>query len=356
MIDFRYHLVSIVAVFLALTVGLVLGSTALRGTTASVLDTTTANLQQELGAYRSQNGQLRKQANADQSFAQAAEPQLIAHLLQGRRVVLVDAPGAPGQVVNGLVAVLREAGATVTGQVQLQPKFFDTSPATQQDLGQLAQRLAPTGMTLPGGTNQARASKVLASAILDSGGAAGAGGSARAGAAGILPGFAAGGYLTVSGKPGDRATLAVVTTPASPPKPHGSNAASQALVTLAQRLRQTGQGVVVAGSAAGSGPGSAIDVMRLGGRSGRLSTVDDANTTIGQIVVAQALFGQIHGSSGNYGITSSAAAPGPSPAPAPSPSSSPGGGSATEGASPPPSTTPRPSGSASGSTGKAKRP
>ena len=36
MIDFRYHLVSIVAVFLALAIGIVLGSTELQGTTLDV--------------------------------------------------------------------------------------------------------------------------------------------------------------------------------------------------------------------------------------------------------------------------------------------------------------------------------
>ena len=37
MIDFRYHLVSIVAVFLALAIGIVLGSTELQGTTIDAL-------------------------------------------------------------------------------------------------------------------------------------------------------------------------------------------------------------------------------------------------------------------------------------------------------------------------------
>ena len=37
MIDFRYHLVSIVAVFLALAIGIVLGSTELQGGTLDVL-------------------------------------------------------------------------------------------------------------------------------------------------------------------------------------------------------------------------------------------------------------------------------------------------------------------------------
>src|SRR5207248_340423 len=81
-----------------------------------------------------------------------------------------------------------------------------------------------------------------------------------------------------------------------------------------------GQGTVVAGSAAGSGSGSAIDVMRAGGRAGHLSSVDDADTIIGQLVVAQALYEQLHGKSGSYGTGTAANGPGPSPAPTPSPS------------------------------------
>ena len=58
MIDFRYHLVSIVAVFLALAIGIVLGSTELQGPTYNLLDRTTAKLQAELGQVsgRAQHG------------------------------------------------------------------------------------------------------------------------------------------------------------------------------------------------------------------------------------------------------------------------------------------------------------
>ena len=48
MIDFRYHVVSIVAVFLALAIGIVLGSTELQGPTYNILNRTTAKLQNEL--------------------------------------------------------------------------------------------------------------------------------------------------------------------------------------------------------------------------------------------------------------------------------------------------------------------
>ena len=53
MIDFRYHLVSIVAVFLALAIGIVLGSTELQGPAYNLLDKTTSKLQNELGQVSS---------------------------------------------------------------------------------------------------------------------------------------------------------------------------------------------------------------------------------------------------------------------------------------------------------------
>jgi len=60
-------------------------------------------------------------------------------------------------------------------------------------------------------------------------------------------------------------------------------------------------------------------VMRAGGRAGHLSSVDNADTAVGQIVVVQALFDRMHGKSGSYGVASTANAGAPSPAPSPSP-------------------------------------
>jgi hypothetical protein len=131
--------------------------------------------------------------------------------------------------------------------------------------------------------------------------------------------MAGGGYLAAGGQPWDRATLAVVIIPDTPPSTNDSTPPSQALVTLAQQLNLAGKGTVVAGSITGSGPGSAIDVMRTGGRAGHLSSVDNADDPIGQIVVIEALQEQLLGRSGSYGVTATAGAPGPSPAPSPSP-------------------------------------
>jgi hypothetical protein len=59
--------------------------------------------------------------------------------------------------------------------------------------------------------------------------------------------------------------------------------------------------------------------MRAGGRAGHLSSVDDADSPFGQMVIMQALDERMHGKSGSYGILSTANTAGPSPGPTPSP-------------------------------------
>lgn len=321
MIDFRYHLVSIVAIFLALGLGIVLGSTALQGPVLSGLETASNHQKTRIDQLYASNQQLRRQQAGSEQFAREAAPHLLPGLLPGQRVVLVDAPGAPGPVIDGTVSALHQAGAVVSGQVKLQPKFFDASSATQETLGQLAQSLAPAGLTLRPGSAQNQASQVLAHAIVttDVAGQPPAGQRDTGGLA-VLNGLAAGGFLNVSGRPAVRATLAVVVIPGTPPSTSDSDARSQAVVTLAQQLNLAGLGTVVAGSVAGSGPGSAIDVMRTTGRSGHLSSVDNADTEVGQVVVAMALAEQLRGVSGNYGTAPTASGALPSPVPTPSPS------------------------------------
>lgn len=315
MIDFRYHLVSIVAVFLALGLGILLGATALQPSALKVLVSTSQQERKQIDSVIATNGQQRSQIASNDDWAQAAAPLLLRQLLAGEQVVLVEAPGAPGQVVSGITQMLAEAGATVSGQVQLSSKFFDSSPPTQEQLGQLAQQFAP-GQTLASGSAISQASQVLAGAILtrDGPGQPVAGQRDSASAA-LLSGFAAGGFLTISGHPNARATLAVVISPGNP----APNTVSQGLVTFAQALNLAGQGTVVAGTAQGSGPGSAIDLLRAAAsQAGHLSSVDNADHVVGQITVAQALADLLRGVSGNYGALSSAGAAGPSPAPTPS--------------------------------------
>jgi hypothetical protein len=324
-IDFRYHLVSIVAVFLALAVGVVLGSAALNGPVVAGLRKSVSTLRHEEDNLGSQNRAQRDQIKSDQEWAQAAGPVLLSHLLASERVVIVTAPGAPGAVTDGVTMALTQAGAKITGQVTIEAPFFDTAASTRNTLSLLTQRLTPGGMSLRDGTVQAQAAELIASAILTQDGLGQpVAGSQDSTGASILSGFDTGGFLSVSAPSIVRATLAVVIIPASPPTTNDSNPASQALVTLSKELGIAGQATVVAGSTTGSGPGSAIQVIRSASSAGTLSTVDDADTASGQIVVAQALYEVLaKAKPGSYGTGPGASAVGPSPMPTPLPTASP---------------------------------
>ena len=209
----------------------------------------------------------------------------------------------------------------MTGQVQLQSQFFATG--TQSDLDTLNREQTPAGVTLQAAAHRRPGrAELIASAILTKNGPAELPGrSGRRRGKSVLSGYAAGGFLSTSGNPAARATLAVVIIPGTPPATSDASGASQTLVSVAQQLNLAGNGTVMAGQVSGSGPGSAIDVLRSSGRADHFSSVDDADTAIGQIIVAQALYEQVtSGNSGNYGSLASATAAAPSPAPTPSPS------------------------------------
>ena len=168
MIDFRYHVVSIVAVFLALAIGIVLGSTELQGTTYNVLDHATAKLQTEYDQVRSQLASAQAQASEGEAYAQAVEPAVLRDLLSGERLLIVTEPGAQSSVVSGISTAATDAGATVTGQIMLQPKFFDSSDTTQDSLNQTTLDVAqPVGISVNSSENyQQQAAQVIASEIL----------------------------------------------------------------------------------------------------------------------------------------------------------------------------------------------
>jgi hypothetical protein len=330
-IDFRYHVVSIVAVFLALAIGIVLGSTELQGTTIDVLRNTSQQIKNQYDATHARNVELNQQVNADHAVMQAGQAQWLDGLLSGQRVVVVNAPGAPGSVVTGVTKALRDAGATVTGQVNLEPKLLDASQNNQQFLTQLVQQLA-AGSVPGNGTGLQQAARLLGSVILtkstDPSGST-SGGSLATSSRTILQGYAQAGLLSSSGQPSVPATLAVVVTPSSAPSDGVSDPANQGLITLAQQLDTAGLGTVMSGSAGGSGSGSAIDAMRGSVAAEHISTVDYADTPTGQIVTVWALADALAGrKADSYGPQSgdSAAAPSPAPTPSASPTSAPSTG------------------------------
>jgi hypothetical protein len=318
-IDFRYHLVSIIAVFLALAVGLVVGATALAPATADLLKTAESVLSKTNANLTKGNRDLRNQVNADQAFAQAASSRLLQGLMPGVKVVLVAAPDPDPSVISGVTKALQQAGATVTGQVAVTSNFLQTDGHDEEELTQLAQSLAAQAdVTLPTQSSsnvagQQAAGKVLAASLLTAGGVAGL---SSASSTNILKDFSQDGYVTLANATNPvsgPATLAVLIAPGGT----GPQTGSQVLVALAAALKSAGSGTVMVGGSESVGSNSVVNAEIT---AGQVSTVDNADTETGQIMTVQALKQLLDGKPiGHYGIGPGAA---PTPVPTPTPTSS----------------------------------
>ena len=339
MIDFRYHLVSIVAVFLALAIGIVLGSTELQGPTYNLLNQTTAKLQNELNQASSQRDAAQQQATLGQNYAQAVEPVVLHDLLAGQQLLIITEPGAPASVVTAISnAATQDAGAAVTGQIALQPKFFDNSETTLDNLNQVNMDLAQSdNIALNIGTPpQQQAAQVIAGEILTRAPGSQAGqqpstqpstspsaGLQDTNAATMLDSYANAGFLTVSGQPSAPATLVVIVTPQTAPADGSGDPLDEVLAPVAEELAAKSLATVAAGVSSDSGSGSPIAALRASAAASKVSTVDDADFVAGQSVVIQALAAQLNGGNpGSYGFANGASGVAPSPAPTPSASAS----------------------------------
>jgi hypothetical protein len=335
-IDFRYHLVSIVAVFLALAIGIVLGSTELQGTTIAALRQTQDSLRNQLNNDSNQLNDNQSQLSADQKFYVAAEPKLLAQTLTGDRIALVTEPGAPSSVINGIKQAAADAGATVTLTVALQTKFNDLSGATQSSLEGINTQLASqTGTVLDQPAdqqtvNQQQAAQLIATAILQK--SSTTIGLTSTQATDVLAAYAQQGYLTMTPSATGAltaaltapASLAVIVTPGSAPSDGPDDPANQVLLSVAQEFAENSAATVVAGSVSGSSPAdSAMSVLRSSSVSSLVSSIDNADTTLGQISTVWALADQLAGGTPNsYGI-SGASAVSPEPAVSATPTTTP---------------------------------
>jgi Copper transport outer membrane protein, MctB len=334
-IDFRYHLVSIVAVFLALAIGIVLGSTELQGPVYSALDNTSARLKSDLETEGNQLNAANSLASADNSFIQANEAFLLSDKLAGQRIAIFTEPGASASVINGITTAAKDAGATVTVTVSLQDKFFDSSNSTLATLGTLNTGIARSAsIQLASGlaSIQQGTAVVLGSQLLVKASASASSASAATDAAWqssaaqtALAAYQQDGFLTVDNPPTQAATLAVIVTTNTIPSDGTADPLAQVLGPFASGLAQATT-TAVAGAAATSGAGSPMAVLRQTGASNQVSSVDDADSVRGQIAVIQALYSQLNGGTpGSWGINSGDSYPtiAPSASPSPTPSGTP---------------------------------
>ena len=301
MIDFRYHLVSIIAVFLALAVGIVLGTAALNGPIQDVLNDNISRLSSDKRALEADVQELRGQVRASDEFALAVGPGLVRGTLTDHRVLLVTTPETPADLPERLTPLLQQAGAQVSGTLQLLPALSD--PQSSALVEDLVADVVPAGVELPDGEPVERATAELAAALVR-----------EADGEGVDPGEA---QAVVSAfeevdlvqfSSADQtlqpATLAVVLTGEPPDElDETSGAQQQVVLDLAAQLDVRSDGAVVAGPTGSAGDRGTVRLLRDDSSlPADVSSVDNVETGTGLVAVVLALREQLAGTVGQYGI------------------------------------------------------
>lgn len=126
MIDFRYHLVSLISVFLALAVGIALGAGPLKESIGDVLTGQVEQLRTDKASLRSELDTAHARTIEDSAVLESLAPQLLGDALPGRRVALVvlDEDVADDDVTK-VADSLVLAGAEITAQVTVSERWTD---------------------------------------------------------------------------------------------------------------------------------------------------------------------------------------------------------------------------------------
>ena len=319
MIDFRYHIVSLISVFLALAVGIVLGAGPLK---EAIGDTLTGEVDQ----LRTRSAELRTEldaseaelAQSEEAFATVA-PDLLDGILTERRVAIVEMGGTGGPTLQQVSDRLTEAGATVTGIVRVTDRWTDAQERTyrQTIAATLVDYLDPEP-PLDAGT-PVELAEALAQALAtgtdedpdvvseDSGV--------------ILQILAEAGLIEIEGEitePADAVVL-VVGRDADMPEAEaeGDEPTSEELADIEARMASATE-IAIAAQVRSSGAVVAlhevvddglVHSLREGSRTGtRVSTVTSVDTLVGQVSVPLALAERISGRVGHYGTDAGATA------------------------------------------------
>lgn len=302
MINFRYHVVSLTAVFLALAIGLILGTAALNGPVADNLNNQVSSLNKRNGQLREEAQQLQNQVDSSADYVKQTAPVLLADRLKGRSVLVVTTDTTDQKSRDAVVEALTQAGAEITGTLRIDAAFTD--PKRDDALQDLATRLVPADVdNLPNnGIGVETASALLATTLLKGGPTVSA--SSRTS---ILSGF---GDLPAATNEGNitEPADAVVFVAGQGATDADAEKRNQAMLTIARQFDRVAQYMVVAGQQAG-GTGSLVGSVRGDGQIAKtVSTVDNVSSPEGQVATALALAKQFDGSTGHYGSGDGASA------------------------------------------------
>jgi hypothetical protein len=302
MISLRQHAFSLAAVFLALAVGVVLGSGFLSDTLLSSLRDEKRDLYTQIAGLNDQKNVLNEKLSAANNFDTQLGGRMVHDALGGKSVVVFRTPDAKDDDVAAASKIVGQAGGTVTGTVSLTQEFVDANSAEKL-------RTVVNSSVLPAGQQ-------LSSKLVDQGSQAGD----LLGIAllvntnpaippvddtqrdTVLASLRDTGFITY--QPSDHlgaANAALVITGGALPQDAGNQGVSVARFSAA--LAPRGAGTLLAGRDGSATGGAAVAVTRAdAGMASAVSTVDDVDTAPGRITAILGLHDLINGGHlGQYG-------------------------------------------------------
>jgi hypothetical protein len=132
-IDFRYHLVSLISVFLALAVGIILGAGPLQGAIGETLTEQVDALRAERTDLRTELDATQTALDGDERFIEAAGTQLVTGSLEGSRVAVVQLGEVSQDLHDGILNQIDTAGATVVSKSVLTGAWTDAAEESSRE-------------------------------------------------------------------------------------------------------------------------------------------------------------------------------------------------------------------------------
>lgn len=308
MISLRTHAISLAAVFLALAVGVTLGSGLLSNTVFSGLRDDKRELQDQITTLTDQQNALNEKLNAAGEFDATMAPRILRDVLADKSVVVFRTPDAADDDVDALSRLIGQAGGAVTGTISLTQQFVDANSA-EKLLSVVNSPIVPAGTQLSTTSvdQGSQAGDLLGIALLiDRNPAAPPVDDAQRDT--VLAALRDTGFLTYTGQRVGRANTALIVTGGGLGEDAGNRGATVA--RLAAGLAPHGSGVALVGRDGSASGTAAVAVTRSDtGLTAAVSTVDDVESQSGRITTVLALQELIAGGHpGQYGTGHGASA------------------------------------------------
>lgn len=298
MISLRSHAISLAAVFLALAVGVVLGSGLFADTVLSGLRNDKAELRTEIETLTDEKNELNEKLSAAGEFDALMAPRMLRDTLRGTSVMMFRTPDAADDDVEAVNRMVAQGGGRIAGTIILTPQFVEAN-SSEKLLSVVNSPIVPVGRQLATTSvdQGSQAGDLLGIAVLSGKDPAVPDDQRDV----VLQTLRDTGFITYDGQIG-AADTAVIITGGSLGDDAGNRGATVA--RFAAALAPHGGGTVLAGRDGSATGTAAVAVARSDAAlSNAVTTVDDIGAESGRITTALALSDLLRGSQpGRYGI------------------------------------------------------